>query len=156
MPACRRFFLNLCKPAKNGDSFKDNPSGKVNHTGYQHDAVGSVNPPSYGVNPTNDDNQNNAFSNSPVPTTSQPISPSDCQSDFQDPVRTMVIALPGPGLNIPRNPGSCPPLNVNQEIGGLDTASTTTENSDLEWVDQINKEILHHSISLTSISVSSD
>ncbi|VDO00670.1 unnamed protein product, partial [Rodentolepis nana] len=125
-------------------------------TGNQHDAVGSINPPSYGVNPTNDDNQNNAFLNSPVPTTSQPVPPSDFQSDFQDPVRSMVIALPGPGVNIPKNPGSCAPLDVNQEIGGLDTTSSITENSDLEWVDQRNKEMQYHSISLNSISVSSD
>lgn len=156
MSACRRFFMNLCRPGKTNHLLESGPSRKFNPNDHQRDTVESVNPTCYGVNAMNDDNQNNAFSNSPVPTTSQPVPPNGNQSDYQDPVRMMVIALPGPGLNIPNNHRSCPPLDVTQEIEGLDTTSTIMENSDSEWVDRRNKEILHHSISSHSISDSSN
>ncbi|KAM3177411.1 hypothetical protein ACTXT7_004627 [Hymenolepis weldensis] len=133
MSTCRRFFMNLCRSRKRDNLLESGPRGKFNPNYHQRDTVGSVNPTCYGVNAMNDDNQNNAFSNSPVPTMSQSVSTNGNQSDCQDPVRTMVIALPGPGVNIPNNHRSCPPLDVTQEIEGLDTTSTITENSDSEW-----------------------
>ncbi|KAM7534635.1 hypothetical protein Aperf_G00000108029 [Anoplocephala perfoliata] len=109
--------------------------------------VGSVNSPPHGVRAqtTNDDNQNNACLNfSPAAVTTQPVPLNSTQPNDHDRVKTMVIALPGPGYQIPKT-GSCPPIDVANEIEALDSISSITDNSDSTWIDQRNKELRHDS-----------
>ncbi|KAL5104075.1 hypothetical protein TcWFU_003522 [Taenia crassiceps] len=75
---------------------------------------------------------NDKQTNAQFPVTSQP--------NNQDPVRMMVIALPGPGYAVAKS-RSCPPLDVTNEIEALDTISTATDNSDSVWMDERNRDL---------------
>lgn len=152
MSACSRFCLNLFRSKKKKNGPETQFHGNSDPKGPEPNAVDSVNPPYCGVYATNEGNQNAAFPNYPAPINSQPIPRNTRLPDNHDHVGMTYIALPGPEFNYPKNTGSCPPQDVTQEIEGLETTSTITENSDSEWVDRRNKDVLRHSGSDTSLS----
>ncbi|VDM35859.1 unnamed protein product [Hydatigera taeniaeformis] len=124
--ACCRYLMNATRHRRRRTVKLTNVNaGKQTIT----NAVESIKEPTdvAAVLETND-NQTNAQ----PPVTTQP--------NDQDPVRMMVIALPGPGYTVAKS-GSCPPLDVVNDIEALDTVSTVTDNSDSVWMDERNRDL---------------
>nr|CDS22329.1 expressed conserved protein [Echinococcus granulosus] len=123
MSACCRYWLNATRNRKQKIPL---PRNDTVINGTNANSVNTINEPTDATNAVeNNGNQANAL----PPVTSQP--------GDRDPVRMMVIALPGPGHTVFKS-RSCPPLDVTNEIEALDTVSTVTDNSDFAWMDARN------------------
>ncbi|CDS36438.1 expressed conserved protein [Echinococcus multilocularis] len=123
MSACCRYWLNATRNRKQKNPL---PWNDTVIKGTNANSVDTINEPTDATNAV-ENNSNQA--NAPPPVTSQPGN--------RDPVRMMVIALPGPGHTVFKS-RSCPPLDVTNEIEALDTVSTVTDNSDFAWMDARN------------------
>ena len=133
MPAFCRCLLNACrrpKPSPPGQNYTDpnvNTDNRVETWTSPNLAATVV---------TNDENQNNAQT---VVNNEPEVDPIPNGED-QTPVRPMVIALPGPGCSVPQN-RSCPPMDIVLELEDIDSSSTITENSDINWLDKVNSNM---------------
>ncbi|KAL5966174.1 hypothetical protein TSMEX_006103 [Taenia solium] len=126
MSACCRYLMNVTRRGRRRTVKLKNATADKNANTIVIESIQG--PTDTATVVETNDNQTNAHS----PVTSQPGN--------QDPVRMMVIAMPGPGHTMPKS-RSCPPLDVTNEIEALDTISTVTDNSDSAWMDERNRDL---------------